>query len=118
MPVRERRRGNQSNPQDKANYAIIGGFFLTVWIILLKQWTDAQFTVVTVFVGTMLGGLSGFLAGRAIATQTHPETQVNAATADVTARPEPAKPEIFYQDDGKTKELTPDQLQRYGLRQG
>jgi hypothetical protein len=77
----ERRRGNQANPQDKCNYLIIVGFFLTLWLMLLKAWSDSQFTVVVGFVGTILGALGGFLTGRMHANQ-QTDTAVNTGTVD------------------------------------
>jgi hypothetical protein len=119
MAVRERRRGNQANPQDKANYLIICGFFLTLWLMLLKSWSDSQFTVVVGFVGTILGALGGFLTGRMHAQQ-QTDTAVNTGsvenmTVKTDQQPAPAN-EVYYQDDGNTKELTPDRLRELGLR--
>lgn len=107
----ERRRGNAANPQDKANYLIIAGSFITLWMILFKPWETTQFTVVVGFAGTILGYLGGFLTGRAHGSQ-QSDTAVNTGsienmTVKTDQQPNP-KNEIYYQDDGKTKELSPE----------
>jgi hypothetical protein len=105
----ERRRGNQANPQDKCNYLIIVGFFLTLWLMLLKAWSDSQFTVVVGFVGTILGALGGFLTGRMHAQQ-QTDTAVNTGSVENMTVKTDQQPQSDYADDRKTKELSPELL--------
>lgn len=108
MPVRERRRGNQSRPADKANYLVIGGLFLVVMTLLLKPWSEQSAREAFILAGTIVGGLINFLTHHTAQN----EAQVNAGTVEnVTVKPEP----VSEYREGDTEELTLEKRRRLGI---
>jgi hypothetical protein len=113
MAVRERRRGNQANPQDKANYLVITGLFVTAWVLLLKVWPEPHIPVVFNAVCFILGIFGNYLTGRTHNAQ-QSDAGVNAGTVEhMTVRPEPAEfPPIRRSG---TQEYTEDTRRELGL---
>jgi hypothetical protein len=112
----ERRKGNQANPQDKANYLVIAGLFVTAWVLLLKVWPEPHIPVVFNAVCFILGIFGNYLTGRTHNAQ-QSDAGVNAGTVEhMTVRPDASQSE--YREEmrkGDTEELTLDKRRRLGI---